>query len=68
MLSLKEMSQFGVNKPIVRSANVSLKSASFNHFLSKRDLWELNDHYESPGPIQFYGEMNNYLPITLSLE
>ena len=68
MLSLKEKSQFGINKPIVRSANVNLKSASFNHYLSKKEIWEENDQYESPGPIQFYGEMKSYIPITLELE
>lgn len=68
MLTLKEKSQFGVNKPIVRSANVDLHSASFTHYLSKREQWELNDLYESPGPIQFYGEMKDYIPITYELE
>ena len=31
-------------------------------------MWELSDHYESPGPIQFYGENSNYIPLSLSLE
>lgn len=39
MLTLKEKSQFGINKPIVRSANVDLHSASFSHYLSKREQW-----------------------------
>ena len=68
MLSLVHESQYGINKPIVRSSLVNLKSESINHFRKKRGLWELNDHYESPGPIQYFGEMNNYVPISLSLE
>lgn len=68
MLSIKEKSQFGVNQTIIDSADVNLKSSSFRLFSEKRDLWELNDHYESPGPIQFYGENSNYVPLSLSVE
>lgn len=50
------------------SADVNLKSASFRQFAKQRDEWELNDHYESPGPIQYYGENSNYVPLSLSLE
>jgi 6-phosphofructokinase len=39
MLKLKEKSQFGINKPIIRSADVSLQSASFRYFVKKRELW-----------------------------
>lgn len=28
----------------------------------------MNDHYASPGPIQFYGENSSYIPLSLSLE
>ena len=75
MLSIKEKStwlfdigQFGTNQTIVDSADVNLKSASFRYFADHRDVWELNDHYESPGPIQFYGDNSNYIPLSLTLE
>jgi hypothetical protein len=52
----------------VRSANVDLKSSSFKYFVENREKWELTDHYESPGPIQHFGEMSGYIPLTISLE
>lgn len=50
------------------SSDVNLKSTSFRYFVQKRGEWELNDHYASPGPIQFYGESSSYIPLSLSLE
>ena len=50
------------------SANVDLKSPVFRQFVSKREEWELIDHYSNPGPIQYFGEMKNYVPFTVSLE
>jgi hypothetical protein len=47
---------------------VSLKSASFRAFENARDKWELIDHYSNPGPIQYFGEMKNYIPFTVLLE
>ena len=26
------------------------------------------DHYSNPGPIQYFGEMKDYVPFTISLE
>jgi hypothetical protein len=75
LLEIKEKSknlfnagQYGINKTIVRSANVDLKSSSFKYFVENREKWELTDHYESPGPIQHFGEMSGYIPLTISLE
>jgi hypothetical protein len=47
LLELKEKSnifyrnlgQYGVNKPIVKSANVNLKSSSFRYFIENRGKW-----------------------------
>jgi hypothetical protein len=36
--------------------------------VENREKWELTDHYESPGPIQHFGEMSGYIPLTISLE
>ncbi len=47
---------------------MDLKSSSFKYFVENREKWELNDHYESPGPIQHFGEMSGYIPLTISLE
>lgn len=68
LLEIKEKSKYGVNIPIVKSANVNLKSSSFKYFVENRTKWELTDHYESPGPIQHFGEMSSYVPLTISLE
>ena len=59
--------KYGVNKPIVDSANVDLKSPVFREFVSKREEWELIDHYSNPGPIQYFGEMKKYVPFTVFL-
>lgn len=61
------LGKFGVNKPIVKSANVNLKSSSFKYFVENRQKWQLTDHYQSPGPIQYYGQMKDYIPLTISL-
>ncbi len=47
---------------------MNLKSSSFKYFVENREKWELTDHYESPGPIQHFGEMSGYIPLTISLE
>ncbi len=53
---------------MVCSSNVDLKSPSFQYFAANREKWELIDHYENPGPIQHFGEMKNYIPMTIKLE
>jgi len=68
MLSMKERSTYGVNRAIVKSHNVDLKSEAFIEFSKRRREYELFDHYESPGPIQHFGKMKSCVPLTLSLE
>ena len=63
-----DLGKYGINKPIVDSANVELKSRVFREFEVRRGDWELNDHYSNPGPIQYFGEMKKYVPFTVSLE
>ncbi len=63
-----DLGKYGINKPIVESSNVDLKSPSFRAFEAAREKWELIDHYSNPGPIQYFGEMKNYIPFTVSLE
>lgn len=46
---------------------VHLKSGAFVHLARNRKQWVLVDHYENPGPIQFFGRMKSYIPLTLSL-
>jgi hypothetical protein len=65
---LCNLGKYGINKPIVESNNVDLKSPSFRAFENARDQWELFDHYSNPGPIQYFGEMKNYIPFTVTLE
>jgi hypothetical protein len=42
---IDKLGQFGLNKAIVKSADVNIKSSSFRYFAKKRGEWELNDHY-----------------------
>lgn len=46
----------GVQKQVIQKALVDLQSASFLRFLSLRESWELDDEYQSPGPMQFFGD------------
>ena len=54
-------------KPVICKTLVDLKSKPFVYFTREKILWELEDHYRYPGPIQFAGEGENCeaVPITL---
>ena len=49
-------------------AQVDLTSASYQLLEASRGEWRLNDMYENPGPIQFYGpnSISNSIAKTLS--
>ena len=47
---------------------MDLRAPSFTSFAAEREQWELYDHYSNPGPIQYFGEMKNYIPFYISLE
>ena len=60
----------GQNKPVIKKALVELNSAAFLYFKEQRDLWALEDKYNNPGPIQYFGpdEIIKQIPQLLKLE
>ena len=45
----------GKKKPVIKKALVDLNSPIFHYFDKIRDSWLLEDHFNSPGPIQYFG-------------
>jgi len=60
----------GKEKPVIKKALVELKAKPFKEFQLKRDSWMMEDHYQSPGPIQFFGpkDLTDSVPEILKLE
>ena len=56
--------------PVIKKALVVLDGKPFNHFAANRDRWALEDAYQYPGPIQYFGpsEVCDASTITLILE
>lgn len=46
----------GKRKVVIKKKLVDLDGKLFRYLVSKRSLWAKEDHYLSPGPIQFFGE------------
>ncbi len=57
----------GKLKPVIRKALVDLSGPAFMQFARQRKSWELDDSYQSPGPMQFFGEpaLTDAGPMTL---
>lgn len=58
----------GKFKPVIKKAMVELEGAPFKKFASLREEWAVNNHYISPGPIQFVGPASDKVNHTLLLE
>lgn len=60
----------GKDKPVIQKALVELDGAPFQYFVARRDEWALNDCYQYPGPIQYFGpsEVCDQTNFTLLLE
>jgi pyrophosphate--fructose-6-phosphate 1-phosphotransferase len=56
-------------KPVMRKSLVDLCSPQFTLFEGMRQKWEVEDDYQCPGPIQFYGEeaVTDDIPMILDL-
>lgn len=68
MLHLEERQ--GKAKPVIKKTLVDLKGKPFKLFQEQRNSWFINDDYQYPGPIQFFGpqELTDSVTITLELE
>ncbi len=60
----------GKDKPVIQKAMVELNGKPYKTFLASRDKWALEDEYQSPGPIQYWGPSSvaDLVPETLKLE
>ncbi|MBU6446451.1 MAG: diphosphate--fructose-6-phosphate 1-phosphotransferase, partial [Verrucomicrobia bacterium] len=59
--------RLGKEKPVIRKTLVDLKGSAYLKFSSQRKSWELEDLYQMPGPIQFFGDpaLTDSVPISL---
>ncbi len=60
----------GTLKPVIRKALVDLHQAPFQYFAKNRAKWQIEDHYQYVGPIQYFGQpqLVETTTLTLSLE
>ncbi len=60
----------GKKKPVIQKALVDLRGKPFQMLSKNREEWMLEDEYECPGPIQFFGdeELTDSISMTLQLE
>ena len=60
----------GKEKPVIQKTLVDLSGKLFLQFQQQREAWQLDDHYQNPGPIQFFGsrQITDRAPHTLLLE
>ncbi len=45
----------GKDKPVIKKALTELDGAPFKAFTAKREQWAMEDSYNFPGPIQYFG-------------
>ncbi len=60
----------GKNKPVIRKALVELDQKPFKTFAANRAAWAIEDSFQYPGPIQYFGpsEVCDLTTVTLQLE
>jgi pyrophosphate--fructose-6-phosphate 1-phosphotransferase len=60
----------GKNKPVIKKALVELDGRPFGAFAKSRDTWAIDDDFQYPGPIQYFGpaEVCDLTTETLQLE
>ena len=56
----------GKDKAVIKKALVDVESSHFKMLQDKKHLWLIEDHYNAPGPIQYFGdpkicESRNYI-------
>lgn len=58
----------GKLKPVIAKSLVDLAGKPFNLFKAQRENWMIEDHYRSPGPIQFFGPAEITESVTITLK
>ncbi len=58
----------GQMKPVIAKTLVDLKGSPYRDFVKKAHHWRLEDDYQFPGPIQFFGDprLTDSLPLSIS--
>lgn len=60
----------GKDKPVIRKALVELDGKPFHEYSANREMWAMEDDYQYPGPIQYFGpsEVCDNTTVTIQLE
>ena len=60
----------GQDHPVIKKALVESESPAFKAFVAHREAWAMDDDYQYPGPIQYFGpsEVCDLTTVTLALE
>lgn len=60
----------GQDHPVIKKALVETDSPAFKEFVANRDKWAMDDDYQYPGPIQYFGpsEVCDLTTVTLAIE
>lgn len=69
LVSMMEMElRKGKRKPVIVKSLVELNTPAYQMFAKERVKWRINDDYQSPGPIQFFGPIDvaEDIPLTLA--
>lgn len=65
---LKEEVRDGETRLVIEKSLVDLKGPVFQFFKKNREQWTIQDAYQSPGPMQFFGESKDLVTKTLLIE
>lgn len=66
MMNMEERN--GKMKPVIQKALVDLNGSTFKEFAKNREAWAVEDDYNNPGPIQFYGPFAETKTKTITIE
>ena len=60
----------GKDKPVIKKAMIELDGKPFAELAKYRDAWALEDDYQYPGPIQYFGpsEVCDLTTVTMQIE
>ncbi len=60
--------RLNIEKPVIQKTLVDIKDKPFIEFMSLRNSWQIEDHYSSPGPMQFFGDEGLRYSVPRSLK